>query len=339
MKNVDKFRQSMENVSTESKYPTFFFDSGNAIINKVISDRYDGGYAQGRLAMLAGPSSGGKSYLAGNAVAQALRDDYGVFVLDSENAFDDIYLSKIGADVDDPYYAYNGVNTLSEATRLLAEFFKHYTAQPEADRIPYLIVIDSISELQTDTQAEKGKKGEMNKDMGQHAKQSKSFLSNLMQQVKGLPIAVLITKQPYENSDGYTNKRNPYVITAANRFAFSQILMITNRLLKDKSTNIYEGIVLEVYGEKTRFAKPYQKCIIDVPYETGIDWYSGVLEAAEAMGIVSKAGAWYAFGDNKFQSKNFEKYKDEIFKELVAQESKVLNYELLPEDLEDNQPQ
>jgi hypothetical protein len=76
-----------------------------------------------------------------------------------------------------------------------------------------------------------------------------------------------------------------------------------------------------------------------VPYETGINWHSGVLKAAEAMGIVTKNKAWYTYNGNKFQAKNFDKYKEDIFKELVAQESRVLNYELLPEDLADEQPE
>lgn len=331
LSKLDKTASGMKGVSNSASYPEFFFDTGSCVINKIISDRYDGGYAQGRMAMLAGPSNSGKSFLAGNAIKQALNAGYGALVIDSENALDEVYLSKIGVDIDNPLFNYKGLNSLDDATALISSFFKEYNSAPDDEKIPYLIVIDSVDELKISTKAEKWEKGVIHNDMGQNAKLLKEFQSNIMHSVKHLPIGVICTKQPYDNQDAYTNKRDPHVITSSLRFAYSQILLVTNKLIRDTKTNKFDGINLSVFANKTRFAKPFQQCVIEVPYESGIDWYSGVLEAAEAMGVVSRSGAWYTFGDQKFQKKTFETVRNDVFEALKLQ-SGVLEYDELTED-------
>jgi len=65
------------------------------------------------------------------------------------------------------------------------------------------------------------------------------------------------------------------------------------------------GIKMKCLGHKTRFAQPYQSVTIEVPYETGMDPYNGLLAVAKELGIVTQAGSWYAYNEAKFQSKNF----------------------------------
>lgn len=337
LEKLDKSAAKMTEVSSSAGYPEFFFDSGSCIINKIMSGRYEGAYGQGRLSMIAGPSNSGKSFLLANAVKKALDAGYGAFLLDSENALDEVYLSNIGVDIDNPLLNYKGVSSISDAKQLISKFFEYYREEPEAQRIPYLIGLDSLDMLRTDIQVEKDTKGQTHNDMGQHIKQLSEFQSNIMHQIKNLPIAFVATKQPYVNQDPHTNKREPYVITEKLRFPHTQILSIKNRLIKDNTTNTFEGIYLEVYGFKTRFTKPYQKCVIEVPYDSGIDWYSGVLEAAEGLGIVKRNGSWYTFGDTKFQRNKFDEVKEELFNELKKIESKsALMYEE-SDDKDENQ--
>ena len=96
-----------------------------------------------------------------------------------------------------------------------------------------------------------------------------------------------------------------------------------------RSDTQYSGIRLKSYSYKTRYSKPFQSVSIEVPYETGMDPYNGLLEAAVATGVVEQGGAWYTFGDQKFQRKNFDQYKETILQEMIARESDtVLEYNL-----------
>lgn len=333
LNDFNKKADTMKNVSSVAPPVKLFFDTGNCIVNKVISGRYRGGYPAGRMTMIAGLSGTGKSFLGGNGLTAALKAGFGCLVIDSENALDEDYLIALGVDLDNPLFDYKSVDSIDQVNELTAAFFKSYNSVPEDEQIPWIIFIDSLDQLDTASQQTKFEKGETANDQGQQAKQLKRMQSNIMHGIKRLPIAVVSTKQVYMNSDMYTKVREPVIITQALRFAYTQILLVTAKLLKDKKTELFSGINLEVYGFKTRLTKPYQKCIIEVPYEEGMDWYSGVLEAAVSLGIVTKNKAWYAFNGKKFQQHNFDKYKDDIFKILEEREAESIQYEIPVDEL------
>lgn len=320
----------MEGIALSSPAPKYWLNLGNYCINKVMSGSYSKGIPTGRLASLAGPSGAGKSFLAGNAIKWALSEkqfDCGVLVIDSENALDDGYLTKIGADViDNPLYNYRGVATISQTVNLLSKFVSGYKKTNED--MPFLVVVDSIDQLMTDSELEQYENGEIKGDQGQHAKQIKAMLKRIVNDLKGTNIALLSIKQVYKEQDKIAAFSNPWVLNDAYKFAFSQIGMVTKLMLKDDKTKLFEGITLKVRGEKTRFCKPFQTARIEVPYDAGMDPYSGILDASVALGIVEKNGGWYTFGDSKFQERNFDKHRDEIFAKVIEKDSQVLNVEI-----------
>ena len=317
----------MDGVSNESNPPDFYFDTGSAIINKIISGKYkDGGYPQGRLTMIAGPSNAGKSFLVGNAIKSTLENGWGVLAIDSENALDSVYLQNMGIDTDNPLYSYKGITELGKVKKVISEFFKAYKAAPKEEQIPFLITIDSLDELRSSVQTDKDEKGEIHKDFGLKVQQTAEIQSMIMHNIGDLPIACIATKQPYRNQDTYTNKQDPWVITEKLKFAYTQVIFVTNSMLRDATTKNYEGIKLKVFGKKTRLTKPFQQCVVEVPYETGMDWYTGILEAAESIGIVKKSGSWYKFDGNNFQRKNFEEYREQVFEALLEREGEAIKY-------------
>ena len=86
------------------------------------------GIPQGRLTDLAGASGAGKSFLAANLLKSA--QDAGAYclVIDSENALDDVFMSKIGVDVNDNY-KYVEVTTIPQVTNVVSSFLKGYRKQ------------------------------------------------------------------------------------------------------------------------------------------------------------------------------------------------------------------
>ena len=46
---------------------------------------------------------------------------------------------------------------------------------------------------------------------------------------------------------------------------------------------------------KTRFAKPFESVQIKIPYETGMNPYSGFVELCESIGILTKTGNKLAY--------------------------------------------
>lgn len=326
----DKATEKMAGVSTAAASPTFWIGTGNYTLNKIISGKYSAGIGQGRMAMYAGPSSAGKSFLIGNTIKSAQDDGCGVLVIDSEHAMDDAFLSAIGANPYDDNYIYRGVSTFVQCTKVISSFLKSYRANEETRK--FLIVIDSLDGLLTDGAEANYEKGELKGDQGQRARQIKAMLAPFVHDIKDLNIAFLCTKQVYQSqepSDKY-HQSTAWKLTEAVKYPFSQIALITRMMIKTDDQNLdgtkkYDGINLRVFGLKTRFTKPFQQSTIEVPYESGMDPYTGTLDVAVSLGIVSKAGSWYTFGTEKFQAKNYDKFQEKILQELIRKEDEIID--------------
>lgn len=331
LNDFDKSIEKEAGISKSSSPPKFWIGFGNYVINKVISGKYDGGIAQGRLAMLTGPSSAGKSFLVVNAIKEAQSKGYGVLVVDSENALDDDFIRNVGANPDDDYYVYRGAKSINNASTIVSSFLKSYRKHNETK--PYLIVVDSLDQLMTESAMGAYDDGTVKGDQGQQAKQLKTLVGPIMHDIKDLNIACLCTKQVYQEQDPVLQK-NPatqWKLTEAIKYAFTQIVLVTRFMLKDDNTKKYEGIRLKVFGLKTRFTKPFQQAIIEVPYDGGIDPFSGLLEVAESLGVIERNGAWYKFGEQKFQSKNFHTVQDQVLETLIKMEDRSIDVTPDPE--------
>ena len=329
--------KDIDGISLSSPSPNYWLDAGSLVINKIISGSYDKGWASGRLGAVAGPSASGKSFLLGNAVKSALNNtqqEWGVLVVDSENAVDDDYLSGIGANIDDnPLYNYRGVSTISQTVNVVSKFIKAYKEAGET--MPFLITIDSLDNLMTDSETTQYESGEMKGDQGQHSKQVKALLKRFVADVKGTNIVMLCSKGMYANQDPIAKLNDPFVLNEAVKFAFSQILTLTKFKLKDKATSTFEGINLKVRGEKTRFAKPFQQATIELPYDVGMDPYTGMLDVAVSLGIVQQGGSWYTYNDTKFQKSNFDSVKAEVIAQVLIKDAALdvqVNEEEMVED-------
>lgn len=49
-----------------------------------------------------------------------------------------------------------------------------------------------------------------------------------------------------------------------------------------------------------------------------MDRFSGLLDVAEALGIIKANGAWKVYKDKKFYAKNFSEVQDEVLADLIA---------------------
>lgn len=307
-KEVDK----IEGVSGVSSPPANWISFGNHVLNQVMSGLFGRGTPQGRITAIAGPSGAGKSFLVGNLIKQAQDAGYYILVCDSENALDNDYITKIGVDVNNGYN-YKDVSAISHVNKIVSKFIKGYTAEHGSlaisDQPPVLIVIDSLDMLATDTELENFSKGDQKGDQGQRAKQHKAMLRNFVAGIKHLNIQIVVTHQVYRcTQDQILAGEGLWKVGDAIRYACSQILLVTKLKLKE-DTEI-TGVRMKCEGFKTRFTKPFQTVTIEVPYTTGMDPNSGLIEAMEGVGIIKRGGSWYTVvgSDVKFQAKNLNEY-------------------------------
>lgn len=311
-KDLDK----IDGVSTSSEPPRYWFSTGNCVLNRIISGSFHKGIPQGRITCLAGPSMSGKSFLAGNVLKSAQEQGAFVLVVDSENALDNDFMTAIGVDITHNY-KYVSVLTIPQVSKIVSSFIKGYRDEYSDDSTApqVVIVIDSLDMLMTESEKEHYEKGETAGDQGQQAKQLKAMLRTFLQDIKHLNISIIVTKQVYKaKQDQLLLGEGSWVVNDAIRFSCSQIVLLTKLKLKGASLGEVLGIRMKCEGFKTRFAKPFQTVTIEVPYDTGMDKFSGLLDVALNLGVVERRGGWYVLAgcEDKWRAKDMEQHADII---------------------------
>lgn len=324
LKFQDKFlkaiKKSSDTITDSSEPPRYWYSTGNYVLNRIMSGSYYNGIPQGRITILGGLSGAGKSYLSMNLVKQAQAKGAICLVIDSENALDDGFVQRVGIDTEDGYI-YVSVVTIDDALLTVSQFLKEYKAEygESKDAPEVLILIDSLTMLLTTTEKENYDKGNNKGTQGQKQKQLKSMLAGITQDIKFLNVTVVATTQVYKNPDMIMNPVGPIIVSDAIQYACSQILTLSKRKMKGTDGK-FNGVRIIADGFKTRFTVIGQKVEIEVPYDTGMDPYSGLLDAAKSAGVVKQAGAWYSINDTKFQSKDIASVADDILQALTESE-------------------
>jgi len=85
-------------------------------------------------------------------------------------------------------------------------------------------------------------------------------------------------------------------ISGGQGFIYASSIVVAMRKLKlkededgNKVTDV-RGIRAACKVMKTRYAKPFEGVQVKIPYETGMNPYSGLLELFEAKGVIEKSG-------------------------------------------------
>ncbi len=323
-------------------------DMGNFAMNRIMSGKFYEGLLFGRQYVYYGESGSGKSLQAAYACANAQKA-HNAFVLwiDVEKATDDVagqeWLERTGVDLDEDNFQYMTAATLGDCKKTVSEMCKMYReAYEDGDfNRPMVVVVDSWSAAMTDKQWKEAKEGDLVGDMGQKAKQTGDVVQSITHLCSHLPVLVLGVGHIMDNQEKYGSKHKT---TGGHKMFYmaSGCLMLTkvalktgddNRKIEDKEAEAYykemkKGMTAEhakrkqIIGHicvidnlKSRSSKPGQRIEIQVPFNTGMDPYSGLFDLLMYEGaIVTGKASWYEFGEGdslqKFQKGNFRKFAD-----------------------------
>ena len=275
-----------------------WIDTGNYALNYLISGQFDRGIPLGRVTCFAGESGSGKSFIcSGNLVKQAQQQGILPIVLDSENALDSDWLSALGVDVSEDKLMRFGVSMIDEVAKFVSEFMKGYKDQysdmPYEERQKVLFVVDSLGMLLTPTDIDQFERGDMKGDMGRKPKALTALVRNAVNLIAGNPVGVVATNHTYASQDMFDPDDK---ISGGQGFIYASSIVVAMRKLKlkededgNKITDV-RGIRAACKVMKTRFSKPFESVQIKIPYESGMDPFSGLVELFEKSGLLVKDG-------------------------------------------------
>jgi hypothetical protein len=106
-------------------------------------------------------------------------------------------------------------------------------------------------------------------------------------------VGMVCTNHTYASQDMFDPDDK---ISGGQGFIYASSIVIAMRKLKLKEdldgnkTTTVNGIRAACKVMKTRYSKPFEAVQVKIPYETGMDPYSGLLDLFEAKGMLTKQG-------------------------------------------------
>jgi recombination protein RecA len=296
--DVSKFRKeitkSIDGLSIGFNDPTDWISTGNYALNYLISGDFHRGIPLGKVTVFAGESGAGKSYIcSGNIVKHAQEQGIFVVLIDTENALDETWLHALGVDTDEKKLLKLSMAMVDDVAKTISTFMSDYKTLAPEDRPKVLFVIDSVGMLLTPTDVNQFEAGDMKGDLGRKAKSLTALVRNCVNMFGSYNVGMVCTNHTYASQDMFDPDDK---ISGGQGFIYASSIVVAMKKLKLKEDEDGNKIS-EVMGirsackvMKTRYAKPFEGVQVKIPYSTGMNPYSGLVDLAEKKGLLKKDG-------------------------------------------------
>jgi RecA/RadA recombinase len=300
--DISKFRtnitKAIDSISIGFNDPDTWVSTGNYALNYLISGDFFRGVPLGKSTMFAGQSGSGKSFVvSGNIAREAQKLGIFVVLIDTENALDEAWLKAIGVDTAEDKLMRISAAMIDDVAKIISDFMKDYKAnyasEKHENRPKVMFIVDSLGMLMTPTDVNQFEAGEMKGDMGRKPKALKALVTNITNMFGEYNIGLVTTNHSYASQDMF----DPDDKISGGQgvvYAASIVVAMQRRKLKEDidGNKVAEvtGIRAAVKVMKSRYAKPFETMEIKIPYDTGMDPYSGLVDMFEQKGAFTKDG-------------------------------------------------
>jgi len=296
--DVSKFRKNItkaiDGISVGFTDPTDWISTNNYALNYLISGDFNKGVPLGKVTVFAGESGAGKSFIcSGNLVANAQKQGIYVILVDSENALDEKWLHALDVDTSEDKLLKLNMAMIDDVGKMISEFVKEYKVLPEDQRPKVLFIVDSLGMLLTPTDVNQFEAGDMKGDMGRKPKALAALVRNCVNMFGSLNLGLVCTAHTYASQDMFDPDDK---ISGGQGFIYASSIVVAMRKLKLKEDedgnkiSEVKGIRAACKIMKTRYAKPFESVQVKIPYEEGMNPYSGLVDMFEGKDLLKKEG-------------------------------------------------
>ena len=269
-----------------------------------------GGIPRGRVTEIYGPESAGKTTLCQHIVAETQKRGGVAAYIDMEHALDPSYAARCGVDIDNLYISQP--DTGEQALEIAEQLVRSGAVD--------IIVIDSVAALVPRAEIE----GEMgDSHMGLQARLMSQALRKLSGAIKQSNTALVFTNQLRMKIGVMFG--NPETTTGGNALKFyASVRMDIRRTQSIKTNAEVVGNRVKVRVTKNKVAPPFREAEFDIMFNEGISKVGDILDIGTNMDIITKRGAFFAYGDVKLgqgreNGKDFLRDHPEIANEIEAE--------------------
>jgi recombination protein RecA len=244
-----------------------------------------GGLPRGRIIEVFGPESSGKTTLTLHVIAEAQKKNGICAFIDAEHSMDPEYAKRLGVNIDQLLISQpdNGEQAL--------EIVDSLVRSGKLD----VIVIDSVAALTP--------KDEIEGDMGAHhvGKQAR-LMSQALRKLtaivaKSKTIVIFINQIRMQIGVMFGN---PETTPGGKALKFyTSVRIDIRRIAQIKKGEEIMGGRIRVKVVKNKVAAPFKQTEFDLMYNEGISREGELIALGEKMGIISKSGTSYSYGEEK----------------------------------------
>lgn len=247
-----------------------------------------GGLPRGRIVEIYGPESCGKSTIALHTVANAQKLGTAAYI-DTEHSLDVKYAAALGVDTDNLLLSQpDNAEQALEITELLID---------SGD--VSIIVIDSIAALASRRELE-GDYGDSN--VGVMARLMSQAMRKLVGRVEKTNTLLLCINQ-LRMKVGIVYGSSEVTTGGMALKYYSSVRLDMRRIETEKSGTEATGNRTRVKIVKNKLAPPLKVAEFSIEFGSGIVRESELIDLAIEAGIITKAGAWLKYGEEKWQGK------------------------------------
>ena len=186
---------------------------------------------------------------------------------------------------------------IDDVAKTISNFVKDYKTDygdkdPE-ERPKVLFVLDSLGMMMTPTDVDQFNKGDMKGDLGRKPKALTALVRNCVNMFGSYNVGMVATNHTYASQDMFDPDDK---ISGGQGFVYASSIVVAMKKLKLKEDEAgnkiseVRGIRAACKVMKTRFAKPFEGVQLKIPYETGMDPYSGLIDLFEKKGLITQQG-------------------------------------------------
>ncbi len=244
-----------------------------------------GGVPRGRIIEIYGPESSGKTTLALTIIANAQRNGGNAVFIDAEHALDSSYAQKLGVDIANLHVAQP--DTGEEALEIADTLVRSAAVD--------IVVIDSVAALVPRAEIE----GEMgDSHVGLQARLMSQALRKLTGSINKSNTTVIFINQIRMQIGVMFG--NPETTAGGRALKFyASVRLDIRRIATLKEGEQAVGNRTKVKVVKNKVAAPFREAEFDILYNQGISREGELIDFAVDKMVVSKAGTWFSFGDER----------------------------------------
>jgi recombination protein RecA len=244
-----------------------------------------GGLPKGRIIEIYGPESSGKTTFTLGFIASCQRAGGTAAFIDAEHALDPVYARNLGVDVD------NLLISQPDYGEQALEIVDDLVSSGAVD----LIVVDSVAALVPKSELD----GDMDQQVvGAHARLMSKGLRKITGSVSKTKCIVVFINQIRMKIGVMFG--NPETTTGGNALKFYSSVRMEVRKAKTISINENPiGAETKVKIVKNKVSAPFREIMVDLIYGKGIQKESELINLAEQVGILEKAGSWYSYKNER----------------------------------------